>query len=291
MIWGSEFQNREPLFWIGGRPVYATVVLIVAYCIGMVFVALSQSVSGDGIWLNLVFSSEAFWAGKWWQIFTYPLMNYPSLWFGVEMVMLYWFGSELEKYLGRRMFFIFYGLLWLVPVWVLAVGGAWLGGVVYHGSGVLNFCVFTAFAMIYPRVELIFTLQARWLACGIGGLWVLSMFAKRAWIDLAFFVASVLLVWMILRWNWESFFFSVRTWLESKFNRPRVRRLAKQKATGKIITGRKINDRVSADVALRKKEEEVDLILDKIAAHGLDSLSPAERKLLEEHSAALSKGD
>ncbi len=297
MIWGSEFQSREPLFWVGGRPIYATVLLIFIYCVGMVFTALSRGVGGDGLWLQLTFSSEAFFQGKWWQALTYPLMNHPSLWFGIEMVMLYWFGSELEKYFGRKMFFIFYGILWVVPVWMLVIASTLVGDISYHGSGVLNFCVFAGFAMIYPSVELIFRIQARWIAAAIGALWILSMLSVRSWAELSFFLFSVGLTWSLLKWDWEASL----EWLISAYRKKHrsVKKISSMhmKERKKHIGSVEKLTHQSSSMASSKKakssekelESYIDQILDKIAAQGMASLNETEHELLKRHSEALAK--
>jgi membrane associated rhomboid family serine protease len=300
MFWGAEFQNREPLFWVGGRPIYATALLIIIYCVGMVFAALSKGVGGDGLWLQLIFSSDGFFSGKWWQALTYPLMNQPSLWFGIEMVMLYWFGSELEKYFGRRMFFIFYSILWLVPVWVFVLWGAFVGSVNYHGSGILNFCVFAGFAMIYQRVELIFRIQAIWLATAIGALSILSMLSVKRWPDLIFFTISLTLTWGLLKWNWEGVLQEILNKIKNykqrkltpmhsgKKNFARTHRSSSKSSYSQKspLTACKNNIITNTN---HPDESHVDMILDKIAAEGLESLSNEEHELLKRHSAALSK--
>jgi hypothetical protein len=300
MIGGSSFQNREPLLWIAGKPIYATMLLIVIYCAGMVFTAISQGVEGSSLWVQFIFSSESFLQGKWWQALTYPLINHPSLWFGIEMMMLYWFGSELEKYFGRKMFFVFYGILWIMPVWILVVGRTMMGNISYHGSSVLNFCVFAGFAIIYPSVELIFRIQARWLAAAIAALWVLSMLSTRSWIQLGFLLTSLGLTWILSKWNWES----TLEWLLSPLRRPiqssfkkvlskyapnhRSVKSCRQTSMRSSVAKRQSKATKTQHVSL---DSYIDQILDKIAAEGIDSLSDQERNFLKRHSEELAKED
>ena len=45
-------------------------------------------------------------AGRFWQLVTYAFVHPPSglLWFAIEMYMLFAFGREVERFIGRRAF-------------------------------------------------------------------------------------------------------------------------------------------------------------------------------------------
>ena len=52
--------------------------------------------------------------GQVWRFFTYGFWNVPSLNFVIDMVMLVWFGFDLERFFGRKIFLRFYGVLYLL---------------------------------------------------------------------------------------------------------------------------------------------------------------------------------
>ena len=79
------------------------------------------------------------------------------------MYMLFVFGREVERFIGRKAFVILYALLLVRTDCFLTVGGLWtrLG---LAGSGALHFGIFIAFAAIYPSVEMFLRIQAKWVA-------------------------------------------------------------------------------------------------------------------------------
>ena len=83
------------------------------------------------------------------------------LWFAIEMYLLFVFGREVERFLGRRAYIALYVFLCahsgdapddLGPVGTFRIAG----------STALHFGIFVAFATIYPRVELLLRIQ--WLS-------------------------------------------------------------------------------------------------------------------------------
>jgi hypothetical protein len=68
--------------------------------------ALTGGPGGGGL-LNPLLLSSAAWRGAWlWQVATYPVIGYgpPSLWFLLELLMVFWFGRDTYVQLGRRRF-------------------------------------------------------------------------------------------------------------------------------------------------------------------------------------------
>src|SRR5262245_5660672 len=63
-------------------------------------------------WLQ--FDSAALWSsGQVWRLFTYAFVHAPSglLWFAIEMYLLFVFGREVERFLGRRAYIGLYVFL------------------------------------------------------------------------------------------------------------------------------------------------------------------------------------
>ena len=131
--------------------------------------------------------------GRVWQIVTYAFVHtpYPGsalLWFAVEMYMLFAFGREVERFIGHRAFIVLYALLLWVPTVFLTVGGSGhaLGAA---GSATLHFGIFIAFAAIYPNVEMLLRIQAKWVALVLVAIGTLAALAAHDW-------AGMIMLWV-----------------------------------------------------------------------------------------------
>jgi membrane associated rhomboid family serine protease len=241
---------------------------VIVHCVAMVAATLAMSL-GAGAWLTtLSFSSEAVWReGKVWQLATYPFIHAPSLLFVLEMLMFFWFGREVERFVGRDVFLGLYAALILLPALFLTAAGLWIPQS-YAGSGTLHFSIFVAFATLYPGIELIFRILAKWAAWVCLAIYSLQFMANREWIlllalwvsaGIAYYGMRLVGVGGGLDW-WEN-------WQEGR----RTARLAKER-NFQIV-----------------RESSVDAILEKISKHGIGSLTATERETLEKERAHLLK--
>src|SRR5207247_10702944 len=136
--------------------------------------------------------------GEFWQLATYAFVHSPSalLWFAVEMYMLFVFGREVERFIGRRAFIVLYLFLLLAPTVFLSLWGL-TDRVGLAGSPALHFGVFIAFATIYPSVELLLRIQAKWVALALVAISTLQLLAYRDW-------SAMAVLWVSFAW---AFFF------------------------------------------------------------------------------------
>ena len=112
-------SEHQPVTWIRGYPVYAAYLIVLVYSVSMVLTALLGLAGGAGWLTGLIFDSGRVLQGDIWRIFTYGLVNHPSLWFVIDMYMLAIFGRELERFFGRKTFLRFFACLYLLsPVLV-----------------------------------------------------------------------------------------------------------------------------------------------------------------------------
>ena len=117
------------------------------------------------------------------QIVTYAFVHSPSalLWFAIEMYMLFAFGREVERFIGRRAFIWLYALLLIAPTLLLTLVGFWLPTAL-AGSGVLHFGIFLAFATIYPSVEMmLLRVPMKWIALILLAIGMLAALAFHDW--------------------------------------------------------------------------------------------------------------
>src|SRR5207249_7375604 len=128
-----------------------------------ILTAILVAIGAHSVLAYLLFDSAAVWSGQVWRLFTYAFVHAPSglLWFAVEMYMLFVFGREVERFIGRRAYIALYAALLIAPTIVLTTWGLWQRSVL-AGSPALHFGIFVAFATIYPRVELLLRIMAKW---------------------------------------------------------------------------------------------------------------------------------
>ncbi|WP_415908110.1 rhomboid family intramembrane serine protease [Oleiharenicola sp. Vm1] len=252
-------DERRPLFWLGGHPVHAALAIVLCYCVTMVattaFMALRVTLPFD--WL--AFDSGAVWRGQAWRVLTYGLVNPPSLWFVIDMAMLFWFGRELERFFGRRVFLQFYASLYLLTPLVFLLIGRWWPMTLTGQTG--SFALFIAFATLQPDAPIFFNLLAKWVAAALVGIYTLMHLAAR---DVAGLVSL---------WSTVGFAFLFVRYQQGVLTLPSFRRTARPAGTASAPPPR-----------AAAKAAELDALLDKIARAGLHSLTPGERVRLEQLS-------
>lgn len=268
-------DDYQPMTWVGRHPVHVTTLLVAVHAFAAIVACF---VGGAGILGHLAFDSALVWQrGEFWQVATYAFVHSPSalLWFAVEMYMLYVFGREVERFIGRRVFIVLYSFLLLAPTVLLSIWGLWQR-VGVAGSPALHFGIFMAFATIYPNVELLLRIQAKWVALVLAAISTLQLLAYRDWpamavlwvsLAVAFFfirlrgVGPELVWWRNLKSRWEP---------KPKFQ------VVQRSAPRRVVEPENVHD-------------SIDPVLDKISKQGINSLTAAERRALDRARARLLK--
>lgn len=261
----TKSDDYQPLAWVGRYPVYASTALVALHVATAVLAALMVSLGQGAIFSHLTFSSAAVSDRfQLWQFVTYAFVNFPSFGFAIEMVMLYWFGRQVESFIGRSDFLTLYGFLLILPPCVLMAIGA-LTPVQYAGSSTLNFCIFLAFACLYPNAELFFSIKAKWIAGILLTIDLLQMLAYHQWVQLLVLCLSAC----------TAFFFIGR--LRYGFDTPGLHWLQE------MMPSRRPGGRPPRKAPERTKEDllvTVDSLLEKISSNGIASLTDKEREQL-----------
>ncbi len=84
-------------------------------------------------------------------------------------------------------------VLLITPPVLLTIWGLWQRTVLSlpSGSSALHFGVFVAFATIYPHVELLLRIQAKWVALILAAIYTFQLLAYHAWNDLVVVWTSI----------------------------------------------------------------------------------------------------
>lgn len=277
----SHVTDNVPLAWWGRFPVYGTTYLVLAHMLCFVGTTLAMPLGGGALVSALTFSNQAVLQNfALWQVATYAFVHVPSLWFLIEMAMLYFFGTEVEKVFGRRQFFIFYTVLVLLPPLFLVAAGLFGPVLLLQGAGAVQMGIFLAFVALMPGVPIFFGIPAKWVWVGFLALNSLLGVAGGAW-------AALTALWL----NTGATLLILRAWGVPWPFAPQGLDLFGGLAGGasesrsvwpaKSIKGTKV-------VPVRRDPvENIDPILEKIARKGLGSLTPGEKARLEKARAQL----
>jgi hypothetical protein len=178
------------------------------------------------------------------------------------MVMIVWFGREVEKVYGRNKFLAHFALLYLAPPLALTLVGLKMPTVLVGEAG--GFGLFIAFATIYPNVSFFFGILARWLAIILVALYSLIALSQR---DLASLISL---------WATSALAFAFVRQQQGRIEWPSFRR-----APDSVPERRPGTTSRPASSARSDSMAEIDALLDKIAASGIHSLTPKERAKLD----------
>ncbi len=168
-------DDYRPVAWMGRYPVDVTTMLVGLHVAVAIFTAILYAIGVAPILAYLQFDSAAVWSGQVWRLFTYAFVHAPSalLWFAVEMYMLFVFGREVERFIGRRTYIGLYVILLFAPALLLTICALWQPSILW-GSTAIHFGIFVAFATIYPRAELFLRITAKWIVVILAAVYTLT---------------------------------------------------------------------------------------------------------------------
>jgi len=283
MLYHEQSEDYRPLFWVNGRPIYANTLLVIAHVAAFIIAALCISYYGLGpVYDGLCLNSPQIWhQGQVWRFLTYIsfdpyFFGQRSLWFLWSMLLLYFFGREVEQFAGRKTYLKLYAALVLIPALLLCLLGLFIEPQSHLNCFEAIFGVFVAFATIYPGA-----MPSMWLPFPVSTLvWILlGVFSL---IDLADHTFTAL----FMLWTSSAVgYLGMRLigagrglgWLTDWLEDRQAKRLARQH-----------NLKVLKDV---KETESIDDILEKISKQGVGSLNAKERAALERARTNLLKRD
>jgi len=264
-------ENDDPWFRVGALDV-TTSVLVPALCVISMFVWAANPDFLDPLILWVTDVRH----GQLWRLVTWPLANNPNLWTVLTIAMLWYFGRELERMVGRVRFALMLLLLAVIPGLV----GTGLG-INQAGIRSVEIAVFCVFCMALPEVRFFGGIPAWVFAVVIVGVEVLQLLGLRESeriILLAVSLATALLTGrafgVLTQYDWIP-----NLGRQSGKQKRSVRRSGRQTVVAGPWSGSSAPD--------PRDQYELDALLDKISAHGIDSLGRDEKARLNELSKKL----
>lgn len=268
----KKSDDFQPVAWVGQYPIHVATLLVIINATTMIATSVAMSLGYQSFLDRLAFSSEAVRSQfAFWQFFTYPFVNPPGIGFVISMFLLFSFGREVERFVGRSAFLWLYLVLLVVPPCLLSAIG-FFHPTFFVGASVLNFGVFLGFAILYPNVEF-FLIQVamKYIAWIMLSIYTLERLAYRDWTFLVVLWASAITAYIYM-----ARLRSVPIFGGFELRRPSARAIPAPKVTPKPRRPRE------SDVV-----ESIDPLLDKISQHGLKSLTIRERERLEQARTSL----
>ena len=220
--------------------------------------------------------------GQIWRLVTWPLVNEPSLSAVIIMAIFWWFGRDLERAMGRVKFTSFVLVLTLVPA-VIATVFALAFPTADRATAGLRFVelgVFVAFVARYPTARFFFGIPGWVIGVVFVGIDLLQFVGNRLWFSVVLELCSIGTALLVLR---AMGFAEEAQWIPrlpvpvgrqgGRVPKPKRRRT---EGGGTVVSGP-----WSGTVPDFVDQEEIDRLLDKVAATGLASLTKDERARLE----------
>jgi hypothetical protein len=278
----SSFNEDRPVTYFRGHPIYCATILTVAYAVGVLATFFAKASGGwETIVSLLAFNSEhSIVGGQIWQIFTYSFVDLPSFFSIIGLLFLYVSAVEIEKYIGKARFLTLYGVIVLIPVISLSVASLILNlPILFFGQTQIMIGLFIAFCTLYPGVQWGGFLTAKWVAIASLVLSSAIDLSSSAWVSLGE-------LWLI-----GGFSFGYIRFLQRGGELPSFRLPLRGRPKLRVVQKPKPRARPSSVVAAGNATSEIDPLLDKIAKHGLSSLTAQERAALERARAKLLEKD
>ena len=316
--WPQRRGPSDPWFRIGNIDV-GTTAIVVALCVLSFFIYAVDK----AFLFHLAYSPPDIARGQLWRFVTWPMVNRPNIFTAFTLFILWIFGHDLEAQFGRIRFTKYLVLMVVVPA-IVTMGAYYvlggfnasnvnsIGTIAQQGVRLLELGVFVAYVAERPGARFFFGIPAWVLVAVFIGLDVLQYLGDRLWLALVFELLVAGMALVLLR----SFGFGDGVQWVPRIELPAFivgegvprnrsssrgssrpgkasgtkpsRRAGKSStktsgltgdASGGVVTGPWEGSSSSP-----ASEREVDAILDKIAANGMESLTSDERRALEEAS-------
>lgn len=272
----SRDHSGDAWFRLGKLDVTSTVLVVLIGAVGVVASAFAPVLYQVGR-----FVPAEVLQGQVWRAVTWPFVDGISLWSILTLVLLWYFGRDLENQVGRRPMMSLYVALWAILTVVAFVVGLAMGGGAMAGLRSIQFIVLLLWIAEYPRRPFFFGIPAWVVGAVLVALQVLSYIAIRDLAGLASLVVTFFVAAVVAR---RFGLLSDLSWLPGRRgSAPRIRQgggvRAPQAAAPRTPRAARAEQKAAARQA--SDHERMDALLEKISEQGIHSLTPAERKELE----------
>jgi len=271
-------DHDDPWFRVGTLDV-TTSVLVPALCVLSMFIWAAN----PDFLRPLVLFADDVRHGQIWRLVTWPLANEPNIWTMLTIAMLWYFGRELERMIGRVKFAWMLLLLAVIPGLV-----GTLLDINQAGIRPVQIAIFCVFCMELPEVRFFGGIPAWVFAAVIVGIEVLQLIGLRLpelIVLLAVSLATAFLAGrafgVLAQYEW------IPKLGRQRGGRSRRRKRSSRRAGAGSGTSVVAGPWAGSNTPNPRDQRELDALLDKISANGIDSLTRDEKARLNELSKKL----
>jgi hypothetical protein len=232
-----------------------------------------------------------------WTFLTHVLVHSASIWFLLEMLWLWQWSRIIEDHFGPAALLKLYLALTLAPALILVLLGLLPGsaGTLLNNPSLVHFPLFLAVAFLLPDADWIFGWKFKYWAAALTTIFLLQFLGSRNLTGAILLITNAAVTYLYLRRIGLSPRFAT---LSDQFRRALPRKSTPSPSparnpahpTQPSTTG--TNPKITPRPTLPRESpnaERINAILDKIADHGIESLSPQERRALNDASEQLRK--
>jgi hypothetical protein len=270
----SRRGPNDPWFRIGNLDIGSAAFLGLLCAVSVLIYALEPV--DKPILFKLALIPDEITSGQVWRIFTWPLANgldQQLLWVIISIAVLWYFGGRLEEQVGRTKIAWFLTMIIVIP----GIVGTVLD-LPQAGVHTVQLVVLLTYIAEYPNVRFFFGIPAWVLGAVYVAAEVLQLSGDRAGRRLLFFVVSLLVGALAAR---GVGMLEGISWIP-KLGLPHRRRVPKQSHRPAVVAGP-----WAGSTTVSAAQSELDELLDKISATGMNSLSKSEKERLNELSKRL----
>ncbi len=277
-------HGGQPWFRLGQIDV-TTTVLVTLLCIVSMFVWAID----PGLLEPLVLFPERVFQLQLWRLITWPIPTQVSFWNIIMLAIFWYFGREVEGLLGRNKFAWFLVILTLVPAVV-----ATLVNLPQFGLRPIQFSVFLVFIAQYPTARFLFNIPAWALGAVFLGLEFLQLLSLRDSQGMVFTIVTLATAAILARSyglipSFARYVPALPVPGGDAVDRPQRKRAPRApKRPGRtVVQGPWDTVPAGPTADTQAMQVELDDLLDKISANGIDSLTGDEKRRLNELSKRL----
>jgi hypothetical protein len=280
-------RQRDGWFRIGSIDMTTTALLVAAGILSMFWYAIDSASLA-----NLAFSGYLVRHGDVWRVVTWPVVNPPNDIFVVLTLWFFWFvGHSIEDRIGKSRFVTYMFAVVVAPSIIVALLG-FAPSALTFGFGTVGIALLVVFALDNPGAQFFFGIPAWVIAAVYVGIEVLRNVGDRAWEQLTLELMMIVVALFAARQYGMLADLHAIPKLTGNgksgggSSRPAARPKPKSKGKGK---GELLDGPWPSPIPHHSPADEAELnhLLDKISAHGIDALNRDEKQRLNDLSKKL----
>jgi len=275
-------HHDDPWFRVGALDV-TTTVLVSLVCVAMLFVWAAQA--EHAFIGQLILDPGKVKDGQVWRIVTWPFASNSdanSLGTIIRIAIFWWFGRDIEAQIGRLKFTVMLAFLFVVPGLTATALNVPIGGLRY-----VELAIFVLYVVEHPGAQFFFGIPGWIIAVVIVGAEVLDLLGVRGLEYLTVLVVSLATGLLVGRRYGLG---AEQAWIPHIKMRQRSAKAGRQpRAKGGAGGGQVVvsGPWAGSSPSATADQAEVDRLLDKISAVGMDGLNADEKRRLKEASERL----